>query len=188
MKPTADTTLREARAWLQPRLRKGEECPCCRRWAKVNVYSISATAARALILLVRIYERRRTWVHSKEIAAAHSGVDARKMLACTGDGLTKLRHWGLVRPKPNDTDPTKRDLGLWEPTYQGIEFVYDRMRVPKHAHVYNDKLLSLGKGATVSIHEALRDRFNYQQLMALTANADTERREGAAAKTYLASN
>ena len=98
MKPTADTTLREARAWLQPRLRKGEECPCCRRWAKVNVYSISATAARALILLVRIYERRRTWVHSKEIAAAHSGVDARKMLACTHVPESSLKS-SAIRPE-----------------------------------------------------------------------------------------
>jgi hypothetical protein len=31
-------------------------------------------------------------------------------------------------------------------------------------------------------------RQNYQQLMALTANADTERPQVAAAKTYLASN
>ena len=72
MKPAADTTLRDARAWLAPRLLKGERCPCCRRWGKVNAYTISATAARALILLVRIYEVRRTWVHSKDIAAANA--------------------------------------------------------------------------------------------------------------------
>jgi hypothetical protein len=179
VKPTPETTLREARAWLQVRLAKGEECPCCRRWAKVNVYSISATAARALILLVVLYMPRRTWVHSKEVAAAHSGVDARKMLACTGDGLTKLRHWGLVRPKANESDPTKRDLGLWEPTPKGIDFVYGRIRVAKYAHVYNDKLLGLDKRDTVSIREALRDRFNYEQLMAHVADEspDLERDE-----------
>lgn len=178
MKPTADTTLRDARAWLAPRLLKGERCPCCRRWGKVNAYTISATAARALILLVRIYEVRRTWVHSKEIAAAHSGVNARRMLACTGDGLTKLRHWGLVQPKPNDSDPTKRDLGLWEPTALGIEFVYGRTRVPKHAHVYNDKLQGMDRRATVSIRDALRDRFDYTQLMAHVADAPPDLESG----------
>lgn len=170
MKPTPDTTIREARAWLQIRLAKGEECPCCRRWAKVNVYSISATAARALILLVRIFETRRAWVHSKEVAAAHSGVDARRMLACTGDGLTKLRHHGLVQPKPNDSDATKRDLGLWQPTPTGIEFVHGRTRVAKYAHVYNDKLLGLDRTETVSIRDALRDRFSYEKLMAHAAD------------------
>lgn len=163
-------TLREARDALRAVIRKGARCPCCRRWARVNPYTIGHTATRALIVLVRLFEKHQRWIRSKEIAAFIAGVPVEKLLACTGDGLTKLSHWELVEAKPNTDDETKRDSGFWRPTQKAVEFVYGRIRLPRWAEVYDNRLLRLNATETVSVTDTLGTTFNYAELMATVAS------------------
>jgi hypothetical protein len=165
-------SLAAAREWLSSRLAKGGVCPCCRRWAKVNRYTIGSTATRALITLVRLSAQRPgEWIHSKEVSAAIAGVPADKMLACTGDGMTKLELWALVRSKPNDDDPNKRELGLRQPTQAGIDFVHGRLRVARWAEVYDNVLLRLDASETVNVRDTLKERFSYEELMSAVAGS-----------------
>jgi hypothetical protein len=170
MTPAGEKSLRDAQEQYQQELPKGARCPCCGRWGKVNRYTIGRTAVRALVVLVRLYERTGTWVHSKEIAAAIAGIPVEKILACTGDGLTKLVHWDAVEAKPNSDDPTKRDTGYWQPTRTAVEFVHGRLRLPRWAEVYDNRLLKLDDSQTVSVEDALREKFNYAEQMASIAS------------------
>ncbi len=157
VKPTADATLREARAWLQVRLRKGEECPCCRRHARVYRRRLDSGNARALLLLVELHARGEQWVSIHRIV---------QKLGTSGIDASKLARWGLIEAKPSLSDPAKRTSGMWRPTPAGISFALGRSTVPKFADVYDGKTLRLDATQRVHIREALGKRFDYAALMA----------------------
>lgn len=162
VKPTPDSTLREARTWLQSRLSKGEECPCCRRLARVYRRRLDSGNARALLLLVGLHARGESWI------AVHVIV---QKLGTSGIDLSKAARWGLIEAKPSKSDPTKRASGWWRPTQAGIAFALGHTTVAKWAEVYDGKTLRLDHSQRVHIREALGKRFNYSELLETIAQA-----------------
>ena len=152
--PGPSTSLGEARAWLRKRVGEGERCPCCQQFAKVYKRSINSSMARALVTMYRV-----------------AGTDWVKMSDALGAGKVdradeaKLRYWKLIEEEP-ELRPDGGRAGWWRVTDLGRQFVLGTVTVPKYAHVYDGRCLGL-EGAPVRIEEALGNRFDLSELMAL---------------------
>ena len=144
-------TLAEARDELRGLvLDGGHPCPCCTQLAKVYRRTIHATMARSLIVM---YRRSPTEiVHLPSLFPRRAAAD-----------VPKLRHWGLIEEEAATREDGGR-AGYWRVTPTGGAFVRQQLTVPKYAHVYDNRLLSL-QGADVSVVDCLGKRFDYRELM-----------------------
>jgi len=141
-------TLEEAREFLRQKRHDGATCPCCKQHVQVYRRTINAGMAVALILISRTPPMDNDWV------------DIRTVKGLRGGDYAKLRYWRLL--EQNEESP-----GLWRLTQRGLQFVNDRERVTRYAHVYNGRLLKVS-GEAISIRQALGNKFDYQKLMAGT--------------------
>lgn len=156
MKTAADQiTLAQAREELRARVTDGAVCPCCTQYAKVYRRKITSQVARVLIAMHR--DAGTGWVHLPTLIERKGADEA------------KARYWGLIEASEDDVreDGSPR-VGWWRLTPAGEAFVLDRLRVPKYAHIYDGRCLSLDDTETVSIRDALGTRFDYRDLMAGT--------------------
>jgi hypothetical protein len=72
---------------------------------------------------------------------------------------TKLRWWDLIEQQPGEPS-------YWKLTSTGALFVEGQALVRRIAHVYNNRLLMLcDLDGRVSIQDALKSKFNYDELM-----------------------
>jgi hypothetical protein len=141
-------------------LRAGFTCPHCGRYGQEYKRKLNSGMAASLIWLVKFYESRKPlgvdfWVNVQENGT-------RQVL--TSREIGKLQYWGLAELKPNLDEPDKKESGLWRPTGKGIDFVYNRTRVPSHVFVYDDKVLEFST-ETVNVQDALGTKFSYADLM-----------------------
>ena len=150
-----DASLEDARAYVRQRLDDGVECPCCGRLAKRYVIKLNSTIAAWLVALTRITEQGNTWAHAREASACVVGAGASAV------GYAYLQHWGLVEQADKDAGRS----GHWRPTDFGVEFVRNRVLVPKCVVLWNNRLEGFG-GELVTIRDALGSRFDLKELMA----------------------
>lgn len=154
--PAELVTLDDAREWLRALLDTGERCPCCTQRAQVYRRTIHATMARDLVAL---------WRHAGTGWGYLPDVLDRKN---TGD-FAKLRYWGLVEEE-SELRPDGGRAGWWRVTDHGAAWIHGRASVPRHAHVYDGRRLSLS-GPAVTIVDALGHRFSLAELLAAPAEA-----------------
>lgn len=129
------------------------QCPCCTRFAMVYTRTIHSIAARQLIGLYKLDGEKR-FVRVKEVL---------DLLGIQGD-LTKAKYWDLITPKTN-TDTDKKTSGAWMLTEKGIAWIKNEIRLPKYVEIYDDKILKFST-QTMSIADALGEKFSYAELMA----------------------
>jgi len=144
-------TLEEAKQWLRERYEDGENCPCCNQMVKLYPRKLNSNMAVFLVSLVCLWRRDKKPVSYRDCKFF-------------GRDYNYLQLWDLAQTARSD-DPAKRMSGLWEPTQKGIDFVEQHIRVPSHAHCYNNKVVRMSE-ETTTIVEALGERFNYEELMA----------------------
>jgi hypothetical protein len=140
-----------AKEFLRANYEKGCRCPACDQHVKLYKRGLNAGMARALILISRGPKiDANGWVDIKSI-------DVR------GGDYAKLRYWELIEQRPNE-DQKKKDSGIWRVTQKGLKFISDQIRVPSHAHVYNDRVRGWSDN-DVNIRQVLGKAFDYSQLM-----------------------
>jgi len=148
------TTIADVKRKVKDRLETGDafSCPACGQTCKIYKRKLNAMQAHFLVWLVQRYEQLRDWIDvPKEYP--HK----------IGGEYGKLRHWSLAELHPNDDD-TKRTSGLWRPTALAVDFVYDRITVPKYVYLYNNEIHSISPDR-IGIREALGDKFDYAEIM-----------------------
>lgn len=143
------TSLGDAQAWLRDRVDDGVKCPCCTQLAKVYRRTITAPMAMTLIRAYR--QNRRLWFNLPALAP-RGGDDA------------KLRYWMFIEEMPNE-NPKTRTSGWWRITEYGERFVLGELAVPKYAHIYDGRVLKMS-GEKIDIKQALKNKFDYAELMA----------------------
>lgn len=163
--PAGYRTLDEAREWLRNQIDDGATCPLCAQHAKVYRRTITSPMALALIAIYR-HAPIGTWVDVPALAATMRTGSKRP----TGGDEAKTRYWGLLEPMP---DAKREDgstrTGWWRLTGPGADFVRGDLIVPKHARIYDGRLLALDDTAgMIGIRDALGTRFDYDELMATT--------------------
>lgn len=145
-----DMLLGDARQWTRDRAEKGTHCPLCLQHVKIYKHTIGSSMAHALIEMYK--HAGSDWFHMVDIEHRwHSHDHAR------------LRFWDLIQ-KSGQKREDGGDKGNWRVTPLGIRFVLNEIRVPKYARVYDNETLAL-YGEPVSIVDALKNRFDYNELM-----------------------
>lgn len=146
-------TLSEAQAWLRDRVDDGEKCPCCTQFAKVYRRKIDSGMAHILVQMYRHQnDEDGRWVHVPSLGTA-------------GGDPIKTRHWKLIEERQVQRDDGSSRAGWWRLTQLGQDFVCNRVRIPKHARLYDGRCLGLDSTETVSITDCLGTKFNYTELM-----------------------
>jgi hypothetical protein len=150
--PDDSWTLGQAKAWLRERLDDGAECPCCTQRAQRYHRKLNSSATHALILMYRAH--RREWGHGPSTST----------VARAGGELARCRYWHLIEEADWQREDGGR-AGWWRITDLGEQFIYNRVKVPSHAYIYDNRLMKLDDRVTINIVEALGRHFNYHELM-----------------------
>ena len=150
---TEDTPLGEIINWLEEHLMEGAECPACGQRAQLYRRKLDSGMARVLI---QMYNKQGAnpdrWVHVPS-------------LGTPGGDPIKTRHWGLIEKREETRDDGSSRAGWWRLTDLGVRFVENRAQVAKYAYLYNGICARLDEDELISVHDALADRFNYDELM-----------------------
>jgi hypothetical protein len=159
---TEFTTIQEAKAYLRANYSKGVECPCCKQFVKLYKRKLNSGMARTLILIYKESNRQnasgykeRPWIHVKNLLM--------DLKAQNSHDWTLLKHWGLLEDEI--TDPDRSANGYWRITMDGVNFVENRLSVPRVASFYNGKLIGMILNSFTDIVAALGDKFNYEELI-----------------------
>ena len=161
----ADTdTLGEAKARVQANIDRGLRCPCCGRMAKRYARKINSGLARALILIYKV---------SQECCEDGAGwpwvkvVPALKALEENANELeySKLYHWYFIEPR---TGHSRGNDGFWRMTEDGVAFVTGAIQTARVAYVLDGVCVGFAEDDYTTIHRALGDHFDYDELMGIT--------------------
>jgi len=146
----------EAQAYVNSHLHagKGISCPCCSQYAKVYSRKLNSNMGRFLISLIRCSNSSTDggWVHYSR--CKFRGRDYNYL---------DVSYFALAEQRTNE-DTDKRRSGFWRPTQRGIDFVGGNISVPRHAYVYNGRLLGFSD-EQVDIITCLGIYFSYEELM-----------------------
>lgn len=154
-RPTDETPLGDAKAWLRERLDGGEQCPCCKQRAQMYKRKLNVTMVQALAYLARAQRAtpEAEFVHAPTVLAEHAGL-ARE--------VGKLALWDLViegTAKRGDGG----HAGMWRVSVDGMAFLAGAKRVRKYAKVYNGERFGFD-GDMVNITEVAGE-FDLRELL-----------------------
>lgn len=159
MEDHKDTTIRDARQYVNSQLEKGKaaKCPCCTQTVKIYKRKIYSTMARGLIELYKLgLPQGGGYFHISDIES---------MRKSGGGDFAKLVYWGLVEEAPAELAmPIQRTSGYWKITGKGAQFVEELITVPEYVEVFNKRALRIS-GKPIGIQDALGAGFNYSELM-----------------------
>lgn len=151
-----DADLRSHIEWLLDHVERNVpvKCPCCKQSVTMRKRPMTNEMARVLIAMYR--EDPHGWVHVQSLKHNNTPV-------ARGGDATKLKHWGLIEGQQGVKDDGNPRNGYWRLTEAGRQFVEGRLTVPRRVHILLDTCY--GKdGEAITIHDALGEGFNYQDL------------------------
>lgn len=162
--PRPEWTLARAQEWLRARVKKGAECPCCKRFARVYDRKLPSASVRVLIALYRLEGKEgREYVQLPPLLD-QLGLSTLKRTAHQGGYATLSHHWALIEAKPGERKDGSKRVGWWRLTDLGREFVLEQTKVSKYARLYGQRLLRV-HGEPIGIRDALGNHFDYRELM-----------------------
>ncbi len=141
-------------------MKEGCKCPACNQHVKLYKKKVDSQMAYFLIKLFTLTKKNPTkgYFHVQDDINISFKV---------GGAFAKLRYWELIEEQPKDNaDTNKRTSGMWRITNKGMMFVEGNLSISKYVKLYNQTFFGY-EGDKVSIHEALKDKFNYQELMGI---------------------
>jgi hypothetical protein len=132
--------LTSAKRWVLDNRDDGVRCPCCGQFAKVYRRKLDSSMARALIVMWR--NGGQDWQRTR-------GID-------NSGNIAKLGLWGLVEAD---------DRGTWRVTDDGVDFIMGKIEMAHRMVLYDGAVLDVDDSSYVDIHQALGDKFDYDELM-----------------------
>jgi hypothetical protein len=156
-----DVTLGEARAFTRKGAHKGTVCPCCQQTVKVYRRALGSSMAVLLCHAARLFGTDRWFSVPKDFAPA---LPEKHRNLLNGGDYAKLAWWGFVEAGNDRRADGSDRTGMFRVTAKGADFARGLSRVPSHALVYNGQLMRLDTKDSISIQEALRNRFDFNEL------------------------
>lgn len=129
--------------------RGGVRCPCCKRVVATYDKRIGSGRAYALVRLIEASDGGKRWAHWRDFD------DTRN--------FTILEHWGMVKSKPNDNDPTRRGTGYWKPTEKGMRFAMGQSIAPAYARFDDNVFVGFSEEQT-DIDTELGEKFDFREI------------------------
>lgn len=157
------TTVKESKAYLRANFEKGCICPSCNGVVKLYNRPITAAMAVGLILIYRKSQTDKNLVLGDYIHIETLFKEAEFGPTVRAD-VPKLRFWGLLERKPGEKKDGNPQNGYYRITKTGIDFVKRKIAIPSHVKLYNDRIIGFSEKMT-DIHECLKKRFNYDELL-----------------------
>jgi hypothetical protein len=146
--------------FTKEKMKEGCKCVVCKQNVKMYKKKIDSQMAYFLIRLHKITKENPT----KRFFHVQDDINVTLKV---GGSWAKLRYWELIEEQPKDSSATeKRTSGMWRITMKGIDFVEGKINVLKYVKLYNQTFYGYD-GDEVSIREAIKDKFNYQELMGI---------------------
>lgn len=132
----------------------GAACPYCLRWGKIYQRSIN----RGMVgIMFHIYWETKDkkpengWLKISD----HLG-NIKKEHGCME--YSKLKFWGLLEPQLHSNQ------GFWRITEKGIDFLLEKITIPRSIFLFGNELVGLSTDA-VSVIDILGKNINYDELM-----------------------
>jgi hypothetical protein len=159
-------TLDDARlTWFNHTIiNDGGYCPCCDRWGKTYRRGINRTMAGSMVWLAEHAPPGSDWVKP-------SKVGPRFMIG--SNQFTTMKWWGACERCPADEDEDVKHSGLWRMTELGMDWVANRVTLPKFVWTYNDEVKRFDE-PMVRISDIIED-FSYGEIMSARFAASTRR-------------
>lgn len=168
-----EVSLAHARAAFTTGAVKGTTCPCCDRYGKKYRRSLNAGMAYFLVRLARITKELQApggWVYIKTITEQY-GIDAHRL------EHAKLAWWQLIESFAQK-DAAGRKFMWWRLTQWGWSFVNDQLLVPKRAWEFDGVFCGFDDVEDrLSIRDALKEHFDYAELMTVAVPPPYEPRK-----------
>lgn len=152
-------TIAEAKAYLKENHKEGTSCPCCGQFVKMYSRKITSTDAYGLITFYR--HAGTTFQHAKNLFREH----VPKATINDGGTFAKLRHYQLIESAGKTRDDGGH-AGIWRVTPLGESFVKGEISIKSKVLLYNGKCYGV-EGDNITIQGALRNKFNYNELMGI---------------------
>ena len=153
-------TVKEARDYLIKGLHDGVECPVCCQHAQIYRYKLYATSAQALIRLYALTQTFPSVVYWHISNYAEAATDRPR-----APHFAELRFWGLIARRENPK-PGQNSAGYWCITEKGKAFVRGEISLHSRILVFNNTFQGFEDNSeSISIRDALQNKFNYQELM-----------------------
>lgn len=150
-------TLVEVKDYLKENWKQGCLCPACTQNVKLYRRSLTSSMAYALIL---IYKHGSDYFHVEKYLKA---LDCPSSIR--GD-FPKLRFFGLIESREEIREDGSGRNGYYRITQKGIDFVNYQHHAPEAVYIFNNKVYPPETPVKeISIIEALKNKFNYSELM-----------------------
>jgi hypothetical protein len=155
---TENNTIAEGKSYLRQNWTKGVPCPCCKQFVKLYPRKLTSAMAYALILIYRHHQTEGSFGAFFHVENHFKLLDIPSSIR--GD-FPKLRYWGLIEQQiiNNAVIPA-----YYRITALGIQFVKEVASVSKISLLYNNTFYGF-EGPEITIKDALKDKFNYSELM-----------------------
>jgi hypothetical protein len=160
--PGMNTSLDEARRWVDENAPDGVICPCCKQVAKIYKRKLNRAMAYSLICIYRLRDEAGEcgWIDVPRLLAKYGLVSVLRSRE-----YQKLCYWGLLEAVGEKREDGGK-AGKYRLTNQGLLFVANKLALPRYVSLYNGAVIDVDATEKVTIREALGDRFNYEELMA----------------------
>ena len=137
----------------------GTDCFACGRYTKLYKRTMTSAAALWMIKLYRINGAEgREFVYMPPKLKEIGGT------ASQGGYGNLGQHWELVDRKTGRREDGSTRIGFWRLNDDGRAFVLGDLLVPKHAHIYDNRVFDFD-GPPWSIYDALGEDFDYNDVM-----------------------
>lgn len=148
--------------------KEGCHCPICGKYAREYKRQVNLTMVQTLWLVKDWYDNNdpslTKWLHINDMLNELPSKSRPVKGGGSGD-WGKLRYWGLIEQKPGVRNDGSAHNGHWRITQKGIDFLMDRIKIPKFVVVYNKKLIRVSD-ESVGVQDCLK-KFSYRELMAM---------------------
>lgn len=161
---TDSMTIEQAKEIMRRHLGEGFCCPACNAPTKSYRRTITSAMAVGLIMMVKASNAHKDpdgYIHTEDYFKSMLDLPA----SIRAD-VPKLRFWDLIESKKGIKTDGNPCNGYYRVTRLGEEFVSNSVRVPKYVKLYNNKRLNDDYNGSISVVEALQNKFDYQKLMA----------------------
>jgi hypothetical protein len=146
-------------------IRAGFTCSCCGQYVKMYKRRFGSSMAAVLILLVRYNKTEFIHIENwlKEIGKPNLRADFHKSV-----------FWNLLEKMDGERADKSKRTGYYKITGRGMAFARGEFTIPESVLILNNQFKGF-EGNDITVYQALKNKFDYSELMNITASVLVER-------------